>query len=647
MEETLVSFGINGEWADDNGDDDDEDLTGQFDSEGYPIVYVRGNVNGWTCAPDYRFTRKGNEYSLTLSSLDGEFKIGDKEWGADLGASSNGITVATSDYVDMVPMGFNISASGLTNVTLSFTVVSNTLPWGNVRLKVANNGVEPSDRPVNGLSGTLPVIYINVYKVDADGNYVLDGAGQKVLDNEVIDINLPHKNYFDGEYWLDVNGCEWLEALGAKSVGSADEPLPTQIKARGNYTRIAYAKKPFKLKLGKKQNLLGLTPDKSKHYALLAHADDNYGFLRNFTTFSLGKRIGLPAVCGMQPIEVVINGNYRGLYFLTESIRVGDGRINITELDDNVTDSHLISGGYLVELDNYDEDNQIRLAEKSCAHGQFLDMLRVTWDTPEEYSELQQRFITDQFTAMNDYIGSNSNDTWRYIDLDDAVRYYIAREIVSDVEAYHGSTYLYRDYGDNQKWHFSPLWDAGNAFNGNTQDFFYNCDPYGNTWIPSMRENGMFNAKLSDTWKWFMSNRYDGIVDDMKAFVEHIKPAVQADYQRWKDSPTPNGGLRPADNRNMDSRLNAAVDHLNAKTSWLARRWGDYSVVTPEPARDDTPAAPLPDYAATGVESVAIDNVAGTPAVYYDIYGRRVLNPAKGQLIIRRQGEQSTKMIYK
>ncbi|MDE6321592.1 MAG: CotH kinase family protein [Muribaculaceae bacterium] len=618
-----------------------------MDDEGYPVLYVLGTDNRWSPRDDHRFTRSGNEYSITLNSLDGEFKIGSDQWHYNLGGDA---TITKPVNLKLISNGPNLRAANLKNVSIKFTLSSKDAPMANTIVRFGINGewdetvIDPDDPVVNGLSGTLPVIYINVYKVDADGNYVLDGAGNKILDDEVIDINLPHKNYFTAEYWLDVNGCEWLEALGAKSVGSADEPLPTQIKARGNYTRIAYAKKPFKLKLGKKQNLLGLTPDKSKHYALLAHADDTYGFLRNFTSFNLGKRIGLPAVCGMQPIEVVINGNYRGLYFLTESIRVDDGRINITELDDNVTDSKLISGGYLVELDNYDEENQIRMNEKSCAHGQYLDMLRITWDTPEEYSELQRRFITDQFTAMNDHIGANSDDTWRYIDLDDAVRYYIAREITSDVEAYHGSTYMYRDYGDNQKWHFSPIWDAGNAFNGSTHDFFYNCDPYGNTWIPSMRENAKFNEKLTDTWQWFMSCCYDGIVEDMKTFVEHIKPAVKADYERWKDSPTPHGGMRPADNRDMDSRLRAAVDHLNAKTSWLRQQWGDYGLVCLEPERDDTPAAPLPDYAATGVENVAVDN--GVDAVYYDIYGRRVANPAHGQLVIRCQGSQSTKVVF-
>ena len=135
---------------------------------------------------------------------------------------------------------------------------------------------------------------------------------------------------------------------------------------------------------------------------------------------------GTPA---QQPIEVVINGDYRGLYFLTESIRVGDDRVPVTELDDNVSDPALVSGGYLVELDNYEEENQIRMDEKSCVPGLYCDQLRITWDTPELYSDLQKRFVTDQFTAINDRVGANSDELWAYLDLDDAARYYVVEEL--------------------------------------------------------------------------------------------------------------------------------------------------------------------------------------------------------------------------
>ena len=324
---------------------------------GLPVFYVRGEFNGWGVSESHCFSRNGNIYSISLNSLSGEFKISNDDWTINFGASSSeDINISESRKVNGLANGLNYYANSLNDVRISFEYNPQNPSLATISFSV--NGEDPED-PVNpdyrpsGLSGTLPVLYINVY--NADGGY----------DDEIISKDLNHKNYFKGEYWLETNGCEWLEELGAKSIASREEPLPLEIKARGNYTRIGFSKKPFKLKLGSKQSLLGLS--KSKHFAILAHADDNFGYMRNFAGFNLGKRIGLPWTPSQQPVEVVINGDYRGLYFLTESIRVESDRVNIQELDDNETDASIISGGYLIELDNYDEDNQIRMEEKGQA----------------------------------------------------------------------------------------------------------------------------------------------------------------------------------------------------------------------------------------------------------------------------------------
>jgi len=164
--------------------------------------------------------------------------------------------------------------------------------------------------------------------------------------------------------------------------------------------------------------------------------------------FWLGQQIGLPWTPREIPVEVVINGDYRGIYFLTESIRIDKDRINITELDDEVTDPALCSGGYLVEMDNYPGDGQIVLGEGD-------NVRRITPDTPEVLSDIQRKFLTEQFKTMDDMVYAKNNDLWRYIDLDDAARYYIVMEILDHWEAYHGSTYLFRDFGHGKKWHFS------------------------------------------------------------------------------------------------------------------------------------------------------------------------------------------------
>lgn len=566
-------------------------------------------------------------FTFTTGSWDGAWR---PQGGTDETISANGTYTASASGDGC----FVISTAGTYTLT----------PYANKTFTVSGFG---GNRPVEGLSNTLPVLYINIYQTNDDGTFKTDAQGNKIYDNYQLQVEEIDKVYRPGEYWLDMNGCT---IVPGENVGSAEAPLPLEMKGRGNWTRKGFAKKPFKLKLGAKQVLLGMG-QKSKHWAILAHADDNCGYLRNFTGFNLGKRIGLPWTPSQQPVEVVINGNYRGLYFLTESIRVGDGRVPVEELADNETQPDLISGGYLVELDNYDETNQIQFSEQTCVSDQLLDVLRVTFDTPEEYSTIQKRFVSEQFEAMNNLVGkantSEGDALWSYLDLDDAARYYLVEEICSHTESYHGSTYLFRDRGEGQKWHFSPLWDMGNAFNGSTDAFFYDCDLFGNTWIPSLRQNEKFNAKVRETWKWFMSNCYQGLMNDIDEYVSTISEAAKADKARWNGQPTPANGQPVVDNSDMNAKKQVVVNHLNSKINWLKNQFGDYAGVYAEPERDTTPAAKLPDYAVTGIEDIEdIEADNNAAPVYYNLQGIRVASPAAGSIYIEVRGSQSRKVAF-
>lgn len=472
--------------------------------------------------------------------------------------------------------------------------------------------------PAASPTGTLPVIYI-----DTD-------------DRGINDYNLAHKEYFAGTYRV--------ESAGDLCLGSAQDPLPLEIKARGNWTRTAFVKKPFKLKLGKKQTLLGLS--KSKHFALLAHADDNYGFLRNYTAFELGRRLGLPWTPSVVPVELVLNGDYRGIYFLTESIRAEEERVDIAELTDNCDDPALVSGGYIIELDNYvEQENQIRIPEYSTIPGDYSRTLRITFDTPEIYSDLQRRFITDQFNGMNRLVGSGDDDMWSYLDLDDAARYYIVCELTGHTEAYNGSTYLFRDRGEGEKWHFSPLWDFGNAFNCPVTDYFYKQTYFPHNWVPSFVRNRKFMDKVRETWRWFRGNRFGGLFADMAAYVSAIDRAAKADADRWRNAgKTNNNGVNVMVNDNVQGKRAEVESYLNRRIAWLDGLWGSPSVGTPEPERDLTPAAPLPDYARSGLPVISRDCSDSYDGLY-TIEGIRVKNPDPGHLYILIRGGKALKIV--
>lgn len=433
---------------------------------------------------------------------------------------------------------------------------------------------------------TLPIIYINVYTDET----------KQQFDNEIIDKDLHHKNYFENaEFWIVIpEGCNY------DNVGSESEPLDLSIKGRGNFTLNSFSKKPYKIKLGKKQNLLNLTPAKSKHYCLLPHADDKMGYLKDFLAFNLGKRIGLSWVPNMEPIELIVNNDYRGIYFLVESIRVQEGRVDITELEDNETHLEKITGGYNIELDNYEEDNQIIIKEDYFIPHHHDNHIKFTPQSPEILSDIQRNFLVYQLNQLNHLIGKNSDDLWGLVDLDDLARFYLINEILSNTEAFTGSTYLFRDRGENQKWHISLLWDFGHALDTKAAEtFFYETGSFHNVWIPAIRENERFNQKVKETWLWFMSTRFESLEDDVEEYINKLRVAVYNDYDRWHDEPLPepyiNSPGQVADNRNLDSKKKTALQRLYNKIDWLKNMWGDYSSSTyPEPLRDNTQTAKLP-----------------------------------------------------
>lgn len=394
-------------------------------------------------------------------------------------------------------------------------------------------------------SGTLPVLYINT-----------EGR-QEVTSKDY---------YLTADCWLDPKNS------GYDAIGSQTAPVLLQIKGRGNYTWSGFDKKPYRLKFDKKQPLCGMK--KSKHFVLLAHADDELGFLRNTAGFELSRRLGLPWTPGQIPVELVVNGSYRGLYFVAEKIRVDEDRVNIVEQPDLATDPGEITGGYLVEIDNYDVDPHVTVNDPNRYSGH--SEIWFTYHTPEVLSPQQESYLLNQLQTINDLIGvSSRTDTqWeKYVDIDMLARYYIVQEILDDAESFHGSCYLYKEKGEGQKWMFGPVWDFGNAFRrGDSKRFIYDLPPYGQAWIGRFARFDNFQAKVKEIWKEFVDNHYEDLADYLRNFISQISAAAKNDAQRW-----PNYG-----NADLTSDYNNFMWMLESRIDWLGRQWGK-APVDPDP----------------------------------------------------------------
>lgn len=362
------------------------------------------------------------------------------------------------------------------------------------------------------ISGTLPVVYINT------------------VDSTVIDQK---ETYIDATYWIDPMGIEGIDSLG-----SPENPMTMLIRGRGN-SSWEYPKKPYKVKLPKKQSILGMPAH--KHWALMAQFPQQ-GFIHESLCFELARRIDIGWVPRQEFCEVVLNGRCIGLYGFSEVVKTGKDRLNIYEQEDENTDESVLHGGWLIEIDNT-EDTQILVTQPGNPEQQPYDA-RFTYKMPEVLSDLQHEWLVNEFTAMTEaiYAEDKSSTEWEnYIDITRAARYYIIQESTGNLDAYCGSTYLYKDL--EGKWMFGPIWDSGWTFTSfdrigplwDERERAEGTDPYF-VWIEELMKFPRFRQAVVDEWNNFYNVKDLGTDEFVDSLYTKIEDAWNINYDTiWAD----------------------------------------------------------------------------------------------------------------
>lgn len=371
--------------------------------------------------------------------------------------------------------------------------------------------IDAANPPVSStisISGTLPVLYI-----ETEGR-------SPIVSKEV---------YLNATYRLDPMGAEGVEALGTEA-----EPLPMQIRGRG-HSSWKGPKKPYKIKLAKRTAMMGMP--KNKHWALLKPTENTVAGLQ------LGKLMELAWTPSFRPVEVVLNGDYIGLYFLTETIRIDDNRVNIYEQQDLETNPGLIKGGWLVEVDNYHDECQITIPENSRWN------LTLRYHSPEDLSDAQLQWLTNEFRSINSaiYSSDKTSTEWeKYIDVESMARFFILQEVMDNPDGFHGSFYLHKDLADNAKWTAGPIWDLV-CYNREKTDYTFRMKVhYGFTphWIGEIIQYESFCKAVKSVWEEIYPEKISNIYSYIDNTVLPLAEAWRYDCERWNEDPTQTASLR-------------------------------------------------------------------------------------------------------
>lgn len=280
-----------------------------------------------------------------------------------------------------------------------------------------------------------------------------------------------------------------ITVLGSDGAALYDGPL-AQIKGRGNTTWSNSPKKPYQIKLDAKADLVGCD-EPNKTWILLANAGDPT-LLRNTVALNLARALGITTASANAPADVYYDGAYLGSYLICEKVEVGDGRIDIVDLEDANDEANAnnpawkdaalatatnrfgkrftyaeggvepsdVSGGYLFEYDYHADPDDITF---NTTFGDF------TLKSPEPPTFGEAKHVSEaaETAFLRLLAGEDSNlagSVEDYFDLDDLTRIGWFEEFVGEGDYFYiSSTYFALNAGDALIKAVAP-WDFDRAF---------------------------------------------------------------------------------------------------------------------------------------------------------------------------------------
>ena len=330
-------------------------------------------------------------------------------------------------------------------------------------------------------------------------------------------------------------------ALGAKGAFTSYS-ANAQIRGRGNSSFLWYDKKPFRLKLLDKHKVLGLA--KAKSWVLLANYRDVTDMMNTFV-FEAGEWMGVPFTNHTRYVELFVNGDYRGVYQLTEQVQQNKNRVAVSD-----------ERGILLTLDVDDGPEESPYADDNFTSRVYKMPCCVKYPddeafTPNTVDSVKAVFATlEQAIKDNDYKQVDS-----LLDIASFVNYLLLQEFVYNVElSAPRSIFMHKD-GDG-KWAMGPLWDFdagydfdwGNMYTGHTFFTDYRETVMGTN---PLKRNGQYSyvpqfftdlfacPEFVEAYKSRWAEVKDGIVTrnwgECMKYVENLRTsgAMEREAGRW------------------------------------------------------------------------------------------------------------------
>jgi hypothetical protein len=304
--------------------------------------------------------------------------------------------------------------------------------------------------------------------------------------------------------------------------------------------------------------------------------------LRDYLCYNLSRAIGEYASRTVY-CELIVNGDYRGLYLLQEKIKADDNRVDVTKIEKGDNSLPKVTGGYITKADKTTGGDPVAWTMKSWS-GATVDFIHEL-PKPENVTLNQNDYIHNRFTDLE--IAAVTGDAsfsggWpSIIDITSFINYMIIAELSSNADSYQYSTFFHQDR--NGRLRAGPVWDNDLTF-GNDLFFwgydrsktnvwqFANGDNEGPSFWRNLFFDDRFRCQLSKRWNELIQPGQPlnpSVLDSfINQTVANISEAVARNDAKWGNTGS------------FSQRIFELKNFLTDRIPWISGNLGSYGECT-------------------------------------------------------------------
>jgi len=352
------------------------------------------------------------------------------------------------------------------------------------------------------------------------------------------------------------------------------------IRGRGNASWW-FPKKPYRMKLNTKVNLMGF-PAKEKNWTLINNWGDKT-LMRNLLAFDLSRRLDMAYTSIGIPVDVILNGEYKGCYQLCDQVEVAPNRVEVQKM--NVSDIALpyLSGGYLIEVDAY------AYSEISWFTS-ARNYTPVTIHDPkdDEIVTQQYNYIRDHYNKMEAAVFASNykdpvNGYRKYMDMESFIRHFLVGEISGNTDTY-WSVYMYKNRNDDI-FKFGPVWDFDIAYENDYRTYPINSHPqwvyeYGSTAngfsdvVNRLFTDEGFVSRLKAIYADYRDREIitkENLLQVADSYASEIYQSQRLNFMRW-DILNERVHMNPQTYGSYEGEVNNVKNFISARIDWMDKK---------------------------------------------------------------------------